>query len=324
MSIPTLMSQAEWLRATDRKAWHGQSNKERSTELELVDQQLLAYETDPTPSALENLDEILNRWVAGKTKDDGTLKTIRDHRGAVTQLLAQVQKAMMLFKPIPSGFTKVFIGVDTYRGNTWVPDDFKGTVEDALARIASKPIGRKLLEDIGKQCTGTKEIVIEYGRLSTAAPLAVIDNASRKKVQPKIGEDRYNLSEMMRNPDLIGTVVDRGGAHKDFVPAAGTGAVITFNHEDTGLDNRPKFIALAHELVHALHYVSGSCYRAADGGLQDSGNTGLMEEEMRTVGCEKYLHETPSENAIRGEHGVALRRTYNDVISFANVARTFG
>lgn len=324
MPIPRLMTQADWLRDTNRKAWHGQSLKERSTELDLVDQQLLAYETTPTPSTLENLHAMLTRWAAGKTKDDGTLKTIRDHKGAVTRLLDQVELAMTLFSPVPTRYTKILIGVDNYRGNDWVPDGFKGAIEEALVQIASKPIGKKLLEDIGKKCTGTKQVVIEYGKLSTAAPLAVIDNLSRKKVQPKIGEDRYNLSEMMRNPDLIGRVVDGDGGKKDFVPAAGTGAVITFNHEDKGLDGRPTFIALAHELVHAFHYVSGACYRAADGGLQDNGNTGLMEEEMRTVGCQKFADETPSENAIRAEHGITLRKTYNDTISFANVARTYG
>ena len=322
MPAPILMSHAEWLQKTNRKSWHGQSNKDRSNALVVIDQQLLAYEQAPAPSTLENLHTFLKAWSNGKLKR-GVLDTIRDHKGAVTQLLDQCDRATILWSPIPSRFDKISIGVDVYRGNNWVPDGFKGAIEGALDQIATRPIGRKLLEDIGKRAVGTKQVVIEYGKLSTAAPLAVIDNSSRRKVQPRIGEDRYDLTEMMQNPDLIGRIVD-GENGKTFVPSAGTGAVVTFNHEDAGTDGRPAFIALAHELVHAFHYLSGSCYRAASGGIQDGGNSGLMEEEMRTVGCEMFVGETPSENAIRGEHGITPRKTYSEVASFANVTRTFG
>jgi hypothetical protein len=323
MAKPVLMSYNEWMTRTDRKAWHLQSNKQRSQALDLVDQQVKLYETQPTPSVLETIAMFLKAWMDGKLKK-GALDSIRNHKRAVTELQRQCEQAMTLWSPVPSRYPKILIGVDTYRGNSWVPDTFRGDIETALDQMASQPVGRKLLQAIGKNSTGVKHVVIEYGRLSTAAPLPIIDNESRKKVQPLPNADRYDLQEMMANPDLIGTLVadDEGGL--DFVPAAGCGAVVTFNHEDKGTDNRPPFVALAHELVHAFHYLSGSCYRAANGGIKDGGNTGLMEEEMRTVGCEKYLGETPSENAIRQEHSIRLRTTYNDTASFANVTRSVG
>jgi hypothetical protein len=319
------MSSQEWLQKTNRKAWHGQSIKDRSSALEVVDSYVAAYDTPAgkTPANLEYLYRFLKQWSDGKMKK-GVIDTIRDHKGAVTTLLQKCEQGMTLWKPTPSRYDKISIGVDTYRGNAWVPDDFRGAVEEALDKIASKKIGRQLLADLTKGCTGTKEVVIEYGGRSTAAPLAVITNESRKKVQPTNNDDdRYDLDAMVSKPELIATAITEDGHPTRFVPGAGTGAVVTFNHADKGTESpaRPTFIALAHELVHAFHYVNGMCYRAASGGLKDNGDTGLMEEEMRTVGCDKYKDEIPSENAIRGEHGVALRARYSD-ISFANVVAT--
>lgn len=324
MAKPILMSYADWMKDTDRSKWHGQANKKRSAELILVDQQLQAYDTPQgNPSNLEFLDRFLSAWVAGKINNSGALETMRDHKQAVTNLQQQVQAAMMLFSPVPSDYAGIEIGVDLYRGNNWVPDTFKGVVVEALNTIATKPVGRKLLTELGRLATGTKKVVIEYGKLSTAAPLAIIDNASRKKVQPKLGDDQYDLQKMMEVKELIGKFVDDGHGGKDFVNAAGTGAVVTYNHEDVG-DGRPKFIALAHELVHAYHYMSGSCARAANGGIQHQGNSGLMEEEMRTVGFGAYKDEELCENAIRAEHKVPLRASYSNEASFAKVTRTVG
>lgn len=324
-SPPTIMSSAEWLQRTQRKSWHGQSLKDRSSALQQLDAWVLTWHGNngKTPSNLEYLYRFLKAWSDGKLKK-GVIDTIRDHKGAVTELLDQCEKGMTLWQPVASRYAKISIGVDNYRGNAWVPDDFKGAVETALDKIASQPVGRKLLDDIGKACTGAKQVVIEYGGRSTAAPVAVITNESRKKVQPvSLGDDRYDLDEMVSQPELIATAITEDGHPTRFIPGAGTGAVVTFNHKDMGVESppRPVFVALAHELVHAYHYVSGMCYRAASGGLRDGGDTGLMEEEMRTVGCLKYKGEIPSENAIRGEHGLALRDRYSD-ISFDHVVAT--
>jgi Effector protein len=325
MGKPKLMTSVEWLQKTNRKAWHGQGDKERGGPLQLVDSYVAAYHSDKgdTPANLEYLYRFLRKWVDGKLKN-GAIVSIREHQGAVSALLRQCEQAMTLWQPVASRYAKISIGADTYRGNAWVPDDFRGAVEQALDMIASKPIGKKLLADIGKACVGSKQVVIEFGGRSTAAPLAVVTNESRKKIQPVNNDDeRYNLDEVVSAPELIATAISQDGHPTRFIPGAGTGTVVTFNHKDAGIEKpaRPIFIALAHELVHAHHYASGMCYRAASGGLQDGGDTGLMEEEMRTVGCQKYADEVPSENAIRGEHGLPLRTRYSD-ISFDNVVAT--
>ncbi len=70
---------------------------------------------------------------------------------------------------------------------------------------------------------------------------------------------------------------------------------------DSGELTRPSFIGLAHELVHAYHYIYGACGRSPTG--LASGNSGMAEEEMRTVGTGAYEGEVPSENWIRREWG---------------------
>jgi hypothetical protein len=325
-AIPILMTSAEWLSKTNVKKMIGKGDKTRSGPLGLVDQYVLQYQTTPQAQTLENLKMNLEVWMSSKTKSDGSLDTIREHRGAVSDLKRQVDLATRLLPPLEWNRTYpgIFIGQDIYRGIAWVPDDFPGTVNDCLDEIASKPIGKALLKSISDRCLRdtTKKVVIEYTSVySSAAPVTDVSDVNRKKVQGPTGE-KLKPQELLKNPDLVAKEigVQMGGKMKDYIGGAGTSAVITFKHTDKGLDGRPVFIALAHELVHAYHYVNGLCYRAADGGIADGGNTGIMEEEMRTVGMLKYKDEIPSENAIRGEHRVTLRTEYTPGVDFSKVS----
>jgi hypothetical protein len=254
---------------------------------------------------------------------------MRDHDGAVSQLKLEVDRATALRNPAPTQYRGIYIGNDVYRGNSWVPDGFAGVVTTCLQQIASQPIGAQLLQDLSNACVRdpVKKIVIEYGQRSTAAPIPVVTNESRKMVQPVMGaQERYDLNALMSEGALIGAFgdIDEDSGIRDFVPGGGTGAVVTFNHTDRGPPGapRPVFIALAHELIHAYHYTHGSCYRAASGGIRDGGDTGLMEEEMRTVGLLKFADEMPSENAIRQEHQIEVRKNYTATDSFSQVARS--
>ena len=329
MAPPALMSSNDWLRKTNRKRTFSKSDKVRSDPLLIVDSLVDSYERLPTPDTLETLDELLTAWMNGKMKR-GVLTTIRDHLHAVTDLERQLTLALTLLTPVEfhRGYPGIFIAQDSYRGNHWVPDDFEGTVNTALQQIDSQPVGRTLLTRLSAGCNRVagRKVVIEYsGGGSMAAPLDVVTNTSRKTIQ-RTGQHGTPLliQEVMANPNLVATQagVMTDGRRKQFINGAGTGAVVTWNHRDVGQDGRPGFIALAHELVHALHYVEGSCYRAATGSVTDQGNSGIMEEEMRTVGCLRYAGESPSENAIRGEHNVPLRANYSATMSFANVEAT--
>ncbi len=62
----------------------------------------------------------------------------------------------------------------------------------------------------------------------------------------------------------------------------------------------PNFIHLAHELIHALHFLDGSRSR----------NHGI--EEWRTIGLADYSNETFSDNRLRCELGYPVRTSHSD------------
>lgn len=319
------------------KVWKTETSavgRSRSDELKLVDGMLDAYNKAQTPMWLYSLRGLLDAWMSGKIKANGTLSTIRDHQGAVTRLKRVLDQAFTRLDPIP--WSPVYPGIeiahDTFRGNAWVPDDFEDTVKDSLRSIESKPLGKQLLTEISARCTsgtGGRRVVIEYTSTNAmAVPMDDPNNAAREGIQ--LPASMGGQDDLVRT--LIGnaaitvtgfTAPPPGSNRKDIVPGAGTSAVVTFNPATPGSDGRPTFIALAHELVHAHHYLHGSCYRGLGNGMYDlldpKANTGMMEEEMRTVGFGPYAGEALCENSIRGEHGVPLRRSYLPETNWANV-----
>jgi hypothetical protein len=70
----------------------------------------------------------------------------------------------------------------------------------------------------------------------------------------------------------------------------------------------PPYIALAHELIHALHSLSGDLRLQYGGGF--AANSGLLHEEARTVGLGIYANTRISENAFRRRDGLPLRTYY--------------
>ncbi len=99
---------------------------------------------------------------------------------------------------------------------------------------------------------------------------------------------------------------------------AGSPALVCYNpnfNYSTALEQliclaTPSFVALAHELVHALHIVNGKVWRPDDsaGGFDERKEMETMVEEARTVGCGKYAGRRTTENGIRAEHGLPLRQ----------------
>jgi hypothetical protein len=98
----------------------------------------------------------------------------------------------------------------------------------------------------------------------------------------------------------------------EFIPNTGANAVVRYDPLDQGFGDergRPGYIGLAHELVHAYHFVNGLCARQPTGGT--SGNQGGAEEEMRAVGARAYKNDPPSENWIRAEWELKERTSYS-------------
>lgn len=316
-----LITHAKWISQTKRKIARG-----RSQLLQNVDIWIQAYENDPKPNNLEMLKTNLDSWVATKMKN-GVLKTKRDHKGEVSRLIDKCTAALELRDPVKSPFSGIWIGNDLYRGNHWVPKGFKTTVRNRLRTIYSKTTGKQLIDSItaaykaGKGKKRRKRVVIEYsGTGSSAAPLDSITNEERKKIQKTgLSAPSIDVQELLSNTRLLSKKDKKSGL---WTPGKGTSAVVTWNHLDPANRQRPDSIGLAHELVHAYHYVNGLCRRLPTNFVTHLKDFGIMEEEMRTVGFGGYAGEVPSENSIRGEHKLKVRKSYSKTMSFKNVTVT--
>jgi hypothetical protein len=149
---------------------------------------------------------------------------------------------------------------------------FLNIVNGALDKIASKPVGEALLNNIASD--GVTSPTIGY-KVCIVFPQSV--DAGNKCVR-----------------------ISETNAHD---PTKGTGSAVYFNYNidstpDTG--PRPPFIGLAHELVHAWHNLNGVAKRDT------------KEEEFFTVGIPPYDDVKICENLIRLEHKLPIRFTYED------------
>ena len=70
----------------------------------------------------------------------------------------------------------------------------------------------------------------------------------------------------------------------------------------------PPYIALAHEMIHALHSLSGDLRKEYD--LSFANDSGTLHEEARTVGLGIYAGTRISENAFRKRDNIPLRTYY--------------
>jgi hypothetical protein len=68
----------------------------------------------------------------------------------------------------------------------------------------------------------------------------------------------------------------------------------------------PTWVALAHELIHAFHHLSGTTYKDEYGSKDGS----AKREEMATTGLGAYKNGRLTENAIRREVGLPERSHY--------------
>ncbi|WP_290439099.1 XopG/HopH/AvrPtoH family type III secretion system effector [Xanthomonas oryzae] len=79
-----------------------------------------------------------------------------------------------------------------------------------------------------------------------------------------------------------------------------------------GSNPEESFVVLAHELIHAQHILAGTS-KAYNGGDRYDETSEAGKEELRAVGVGKYEYRKtrqPSENSIRQEHGLPIRKKY--------------
>lgn len=310
MPKPYLMPYKDWISKTSSVG------HKRSQDLQNVDLYLQDYHTSPQwPQMLRQLEVNLTQWVSSKTKAGGTLDTVRDHK-TVRLLQQQVAAARTLPVPTPwdSKFPGISIAQDPFAGDLPVPDNFSARVQNNLGDLISKDRGKLLMALISRGCEDRKhEVVIQcnpvLGGANQCAPVDVAITSDLRRGLSELG--KVSLPGLLAHPSIVATIKVTSDGSREFVPnKIGANAVVKYNPDDKGEGGKGGgFIGLAHELIHAYHYVYGLCARSPIGGA--SGDYGLAEEEMRTVGARAYKDEVPSENWIREEWKLPLRTTYS-------------
>jgi len=208
-----------------------------------------------------------------------------------------------------SGFSGIFVdpnemlhGAPRYRGETYAHLKhafFNNTVRD-LNLIAQTPLGAELLQLIGKRYAG-----IGTSASGTARSVTIIFRPSDQHQGASAGAMGVN--------DRFHRLRSLGGRAMSF---AGVGSQSKIRmHNDAGSEQiytqlagvrTPTWIALAHELIHALHHLSGTSYAE----VVDAPGGEVRREEMWTTGLGPYANTRLSENAIRAQAGLPLRTHY--------------
>jgi hypothetical protein len=161
-----------------------------------------------------------------------------------------------------------------------------------LNTIYALPIGKTLLDLISKRSQG----------IGTKAGNSVIILYTNDL--GSVAQDSKKQGVEVRKDSPPGSVVR--------LPALGTGSIVRYGDDlaavyaaAIGIPT-PGYIALAHELIHALHVISGDVVKDYDWSTD-----GAIIEEARTVGIGPYANTRISENSIRKEHNLSLRTYYN-------------
>ena len=307
MKPTNIMKRTKWIKDTSSIWARGRSKGKGS--LEAVDNALLMFEAcnnNQWPEALREVESALNEWIASKTNDQGQLKTVRSH-DTINLLKSQIAAALAGRTPeIWSGaYPPVFVSTDVLMEKVEVPDTWRGKVDTILGELNTDANGKKLMEMLSAACEKQhQKVVIAYGK-NQCAPVKLdilMDNDQR--LRPK-------LSEWMSNDNIVQTGIDKSGPKPRFIGGAGSSALVLFDPTvGAGPDgDRPSWVALGHELIHAYHYVTGTCARKLNGSTDT--DSGLSEEEMQTIGTGGYKGQIPSENWLRESAGAVERTKYS-------------
>ena len=172
----------------------------------------------------------------------------------------------------------------------------------ALTTLRSRPIGKDLIDLISKRCVTTKQTVTVK-----RAPGTMTASAEDTQAIPD------DMTTIMRRDKVIpGTAIQ--------LPGKGASSVAAFNPYAATEYSRllgiptPAFIALGHELIHCMHFLSGNIRLSSDKSLSVEARLGpmMLHEEAHTCGLGPYAKTRISENALRGEHNFSLRTYYSN------------
>lgn len=168
---------------------------------------------------------------------------------------------------------------------------FAAQVDKALDMIASRPEGRRLLEDIAQPDSGPPQ---QFGY--------------KVCIQPAASTKTTGL--LSRKRDYTGTNVTLATSDvRASTPGQGAASAIRWNpdQETTPDGKRPAWVGLAHELIHAQRNLNGQSKLTS---ASANGGSPKALDEKEVVGLDGHGGNGVTENKIRREHGIDPRTKY--------------
>jgi hypothetical protein len=159
---------------------------------------------------------------------------------------------------------------------------FPHQAEQGLRMLASQPTGHALLQSIGD------------------APMPPGHNFGYKvAIQPAPSTKHEGRFRQSRHYD--GTNVTKALNGPATSNGIGSASAISWNPQATQTPNgpRPPFIGLGHELIHAHHNLQGT-----------SNIDDVADDEDQATGLGEHSSDPITENRLRAEHNIKLRRNY--------------
>ncbi len=117
------------------------------------------------------------------------------------------------------------------------------------------------------------------------------------------------------NPDNINDaylVPPAAGSTDPPTPNIGTNVTVNFNLTNTFAGTpleRPPEVGLGHELIHALHSVTGTLVQGTRQDTAHPSTTNIFE--LQAIGLEEFADDTFTDNALREERGLNTRDNHN-------------
>jgi len=180
--------------------------------------------------------------------------------------------------------------------------------ESALKRIKSGRNGSELLKRLDNLSNGDRKITIEVDDSTSSCNVPFLTKSQLKKynIDPEdLEASNHKATELslkkgfLRNGEGVSSLVKFNPDYFVRVREDGT-------HLYT-IEKNSSFVMLAHELVHAYRNMKGVSI-----GLDRSERPGVREakEERRVMGTDEFSNERISENGIRKDHGIHLRKQH--------------
>lgn len=192
-----------------------------------------------------------------------------------------------------------------------VYNNFIGSVLSDFAAIVKLATGRALVAALKAELTSGKTLIIRRNLKVALARGRRIGLHGGGNLLEMMEQAQKQKEAVMAKTRSDGTT--ESADSKGLVAGPGVavdGVSVTYDPIDARYENsdyeNPTWIVLAHELIHALHYLTGTKQE----GESLHGGKSVKNEELQTVGLGKFAGAAITENRLRDEAKLTLRAQY--------------